>query len=298
MIRLQVLDLVGPEAYTAGYVVITTVDSRLQAAAVSALREGLMEYDRRHGYRGPLAKIDMPGADETADLAELLAGYRAGPGMQIGLVTAVEDQTAQVLVPGHGTLVLPWEGLDWARAFIDDNTRGPEPAVAADILSVGDLIEVSPMENGDWRLSQAPTVQGAIVAVDPIDGAVAALSGGFDFEASKYNRAAQARRQPGSSFKPFIYSAALENGFTTATVSTMRRSYSRMISWKAPGVRKTTVSVFMVRPGCAKRWYDRAIWFPSACSARWVWVTPSTTSPRSASPSPRCPVICHWHWAA
>jgi len=218
MIRLQVLDLVGPEAYTAGYVVISTVDSRLQAAAVSALREGLMEYDRRHGYRGPLAKIDMPGADETADLAELLAGYRAGSGMQIGLVTAVEGQTAQVLVPGHGTLVLPWEGLDWARAFIDDNTRGPEPAVAADILSAGDLIEVSPMENGDWRLSQAPTVQGAIVAVDPIDGAVAALSGGFDFEASKYNRAAQARRQPGSSFKPFIYSAALENGFTTATV--------------------------------------------------------------------------------
>ncbi len=113
---------------------------------------------------------------------------------------------------------MPWEGLSWAREFIDDNTRGPEPALASDILSVGDLIVVSPMENDDWRLSQVPTVQGAIVAVDPIDGAVAALSGGFDFEDSKYNRAAQARRQPGSSFKPFIYSAALENGFTTATV--------------------------------------------------------------------------------
>lgn len=218
MIRRQVLDLVGPEAYTAGYVVTTTLDSRLQKAAVSALRDGLMEYDRRHGYRGPLATIEMPGPDETPDLAELVAGYRAGPGMDIGLVTALEEQTAQVLVPGHGSLELPWEGLSWAREFIDDNTRGPEPARASDILSVGDLIEVSPMENGDWRLSQVPTVQGAIVAVDPIDGAVAALSGGFDFEDSKYNRAAQARRQPGSSFKPFIYSAALENGFTTATV--------------------------------------------------------------------------------
>ncbi|MGB5621092.1 MAG: penicillin-binding protein 1A [Gammaproteobacteria bacterium] len=218
MIRRQVLDLVGPEAYTAGYVVTTTLDSRLQKAAVSALRDGLMEYDRRHGYRGPLATIEMPGPDETPGLAELVAGYRAGPGMDIGLVTALEEQTAQVLVPGHGSLELPWEGLSWAREFIDDNTRGPEPARASDILSVGDLIEVSPMENGDWRLSQVPTVQGAIVAVDPIDGAVAALSGGFDFEDSKYNRAAQARRQPGSSFKPFIYSAALENGFTTATV--------------------------------------------------------------------------------
>lgn len=218
MIRRQVLDLVGPEAYTAGYVVTTTIDSRLQKAAVAALRDGLMEYDRRHGYRGPLATIEMPGADETPDLAELLAGYRAGAGMEIGLVIALEEQAAQVLVPGHGNLELPWEGLSWAREFIDDNTRGPEPALASDILSVGDLIVVSPMENGDWRLSQVPTVQGAIVAVDPIDGAVAALSGGFDFEDSKYNRAAQARRQPGSSFKPFIYSAALENGFTTATV--------------------------------------------------------------------------------
>ena len=218
MIRRQVLDLVGPEAYTAGYGVTTTIDSRLQKAAISALRDGLMEYDRRHGYRGPLATIEVPGPGETPDLAELLAGYRAGPGMEIGLVTALEEQAAQVLVPGHGSLELPWEGLSWAREFIDDNTRGPEPALASDILSVGDLIEVSPMENGDWRLSQVPTVQGAIVGVDPIDGAVAALSGGFDFEDSKYNRAAQARRQPGSSFKPFIYSAALENGFTTATV--------------------------------------------------------------------------------
>ncbi|MGD8976070.1 MAG: penicillin-binding protein 1A [Gammaproteobacteria bacterium] len=218
MVRQHMLDLVGPEAYTAGYVVITSIDSRLQAAAVSALRQGLMEYDRRHGYRGPLARIEPDASDEAAGPGELMSGYRAGPGMELGIVTSVEEQTAEALVPGLGTVVVPWEGLSWAREFIDDNTRGPEPATAADILTPGDLVELSPLEDGNWRLSQVPLVQGAIVAVDPIDGAVAALSGGFDFQDSKYNRAAQARRQPGSAFKPFIYSAALENGFTTATI--------------------------------------------------------------------------------
>lgn len=218
MVRQRMLDLVGPEAYTAGYVVTTTIDSRLQSAAVSALREGLLEYDRRHGYRGPLARIDPGTIEQGPDLANFVSGYRAGPGMELGVVTAVEEQSAEVMVPGRGTAVIPWEGLVWARQFIDDNTRGPEPSAASDILAPGDLIELSPMPDGNWRLSQVPLVQGAIVAVDPIDGAVAALSGGFDFQDSKYNRAAQARRQPGSAFKPFIYSAALENGFTTATV--------------------------------------------------------------------------------
>ncbi len=216
MVRQTMLELVGPDAYTAGYVVTTTIDSRLQAAAVRALREGLLEYDRRHGYRGPLASVDL--ADPDADIQQMLAGYRAGAGMQLAVVTEVRNQSAETLIPGRGAVTLEWEGLSWARKFIDDNTRGPEPATAAEILAPGDLIEIMPMNESGWRLAQVPLAQGAIVALDPIDGAIAALSGGFDFQDSKYNRATQARRQPGSAFKPFIYSAALENGFTTATV--------------------------------------------------------------------------------
>jgi penicillin-binding protein 1A len=216
MVRQKMLELVGPDAYTAGYVVTTTIDSRLQAAAVRALREGLLEYDRRHGYRGPLARVDL--ADPDADIQQMLAGYRAGAGMQLAVVTEVSNQSVETLIPGRGAVTLEWDGLSWARKYIDDNTRGPEPATAAEILAPGDLIEIMPMNESSWRLAQVPLVQGAIVALDPIDGAIAALSGGFDFQDSKYNRATQARRQPGSAFKPFIYSAALENGFTTATV--------------------------------------------------------------------------------
>ena len=216
MVRQKMLELVGLDAYTAGYVVTTTIDSRLQAAAVRALREGLLEYDRRHGYRGPLARVDL--TDPEADIEQLLAGYRAGPGMRLAVVTEVGDQSVETLIPGEGAVTLDWDGLSWARSYIDDNTRGPEPATAAEILAPGDLIEIIPIDETSWRLAQVPLAQGAIVALDPIDGAIAALSGGFDFQDSKYNRAIQARRQPGSSFKPFIYSAALENGFTTATV--------------------------------------------------------------------------------
>ncbi|MGB5592101.1 MAG: penicillin-binding protein 1A [Gammaproteobacteria bacterium] len=216
MVRQKMLELVGPDAYTAGYVVTTTIDSRLQAAAVSALREGLLEYDRRHGYRGPLANLDLD--DPELNIPQLLAGYRSGPGMQLAVVTTVGEQSVDALIPGRGVVSLDWDGLSWARKYIDDNTRGPEPTIAADILAPGDLIEIMPMNESGWRLGQVPLAQGAIVALDPIDGAIAALSGGFDFQDSKYNRAVQARRQPGSSFKPFIYSAALENGFTTATV--------------------------------------------------------------------------------
>ncbi len=113
---------------------------------------------------------------------------------------------------------MPWSGIDWAKPFIDRETTGPAPEAVTDVLSVGDLIYVMPTSNGSWALAQVPEAQGAVVAIDPFDGAVAALTGGFDFTMSKFNRARQAYRQPGSSFKPFIYSAALEHGNTPATI--------------------------------------------------------------------------------
>lgn len=216
LVRQEMLDRYGPEAYTAGYVVTTTLDSRLQAAAVASLRSGLLEYDRRHGYRGPLAQVPWPPADGTGP-GELLEGYTAGPGMRLGLVVRVEGQEAWAWVPELGEVPLAWSGMQWARRYINENNRGPAPEEAADVVSPGDVIELSRGDEG-WLLTQTPDVQGAVVALDPMDGAVAALTGGFDFTASKFNRATQARRQPGSSFKPFVYSAALENGFTAATV--------------------------------------------------------------------------------
>jgi penicillin-binding protein 1A len=227
MVRRDMLDRYGSEAYTAGYSVVTTVDSRLQAAAVRALRTALLEYDRRHGYRGPVARVTLPPDEEglsdeerEAALGELVAGYGTVAGLHVGVVTATNKDSAAVYVPGTGQIGLGLDAVAWARPFINDDTRGPEPGSVADVVAPGDVIVVweSAGKEGGWRLGQIPAVQGAFVALDPMDGAIVALSGGFDFQASKFNRVTQARRQPGSSFKPFIYSAALDHGFTTASV--------------------------------------------------------------------------------
>jgi penicillin-binding protein 1A len=214
MARQHMLERYGTEAYTAGYVVTTTIDERLQRAAVVALRKGLVEYDRRHGYRGPLARIEWP-ADETETL---LSGFRAGPGMRLGVVTAVDAEGGSVLLQSGDSILLTADSVRWARPYEHEDLRGPAPEAVSDALAPGDVVEVIELADGQWQLAQTPDAQGAIVVLDPMDGAIVALSGGFDFLASKYNRATQAQRQPGSSFKPFIYSAALENGFTTATV--------------------------------------------------------------------------------
>jgi penicillin-binding protein 1A len=216
MVRLDMLNRHGTKAYTAGFIVTTTIDSRLQRAAVAALRKGLLEYDRRHGYRGPVTRIDWP-QDET-DVDTLLGGLRPSPNLALGIVTAVDESGAMVAMRSGESVVLDLDALSWARPYVHENLRGPAPKSVAEVLAPGDVIELVQLADGSWQLGQTPNAQAAIVALDPIDGAIAALSGGFDFRASKYNRVTQAQRQPGSSFKPFIYSAALENGFTTATV--------------------------------------------------------------------------------
>ena len=228
MVRREMLSLYGAEAYTAGLTVVTTIDSRLQSAAVGALRAGLLEYDRRHGYRGPVDQVALPTAvagdevvtDTDAEMTELLSGYGSVAGLYVGVVVNADETAAEVFAPELGRIGLDLESVSWARPYVDDNTRGPTPKTVSEVVSPGDVIVVwrSAGEDGGWRLGQVPAVQGAFVALDPTDGAITALSGGFDFRASKFNRVTQARRQPGSSFKPFIYSAALENGFTTASV--------------------------------------------------------------------------------
>jgi penicillin-binding protein 1A len=215
MVRAQMEERVGEAAYTAGFTVYTSAHSRLQQAANAALREALIDYDRRHGFRGPELRVE-PGASADA-AARAVADIPAVGGLQAGVVVSVEGQTAAVLTDRFGEIAIGWEGLSWARPYIDENRRGEEPKQAADILAPGDVVRVEPFEEG-WRLAQVPDVEGAIVALDPADGAIVALAGGFDFFRSKFNRATQAQRQPGSSFKPFIYSSALEKGFTPASL--------------------------------------------------------------------------------
>ncbi|NCF13671.1 MAG: PBP1A family penicillin-binding protein [Gammaproteobacteria bacterium] len=225
MVRSEMLKRYGEGTYTDGYQVVTSLDSRLQKAANYSLRNGLLEFTRRRGYKGPIQNVEVtddllatPFEEWPVEIRELLEQYAPG-GLSTALVTAVnENNSASLLLRAGVTSVLPWAGIKWAKPFIDRTTTGPEPESAADVLAVGDLIYVMPTTMGIWALAQVPEAQGAVVSIDPFDGAINALTGGFDFTTSKFNRARQAFRQPGSSFKPFIYSAALEHGNTPATV--------------------------------------------------------------------------------
>jgi penicillin-binding protein 1A len=218
MVRSDMLSRFGNKAYTAGYEVITTLDARLQASAVKSVRGALLEYDQRHGFRGPLAHVTTPGSAREKDWAQLLEEYPDRGGLQPALVLSVEEKEAVAWSRGHGRVNLPWTGLSWARPPLPDGSVGPPLQRASDVVSPGDVVYVAQERAGNWRMVQIPEAQGAFVAIDPQDGAIAALVGGFDYFGSNFNRAVQAKRQPGSSFKPFLYSAALEHGFTPATV--------------------------------------------------------------------------------
>ena len=225
MVRRDMLNRYGDDTYSAGYQVVTTLDSHLQVAANYALRNGLLEFTRRRGYRGPLAKVELdPETFEASyakwptEIRQLLEQYVPG-GLTAGVVTALGDNnSAEIILANGARATVPWTGISWAKPFIDRQTTGPEPESVADVLAVGDVIIVMPTTAGTWALAQIPEAQGAVVSVDPYDGAITSLTGGFDFATSKFNRAVQAYRQPGSSFKPFIYSAAFEHGNTAATV--------------------------------------------------------------------------------
>ena len=226
MVRRNMLNRFGNDAYTAGYQVVTTLDSRLQASANYALKNGLLEYTRRRGYRGPIANVTLTVEDLVApfdewpiEATQVLQQYVPG-GQSIAIVTAInEDDNSAEIVLADGTRdIIPWSGISWAKPFINRQSSGAEPESVVDVLNIADVIIIMPTSTGTWALSQTPEVQGAVVSLDPADGAINSLAGGFDFATSKFNRVSQAFRQPGSSFKPFIYSAALEHGSTAATV--------------------------------------------------------------------------------
>jgi penicillin-binding protein 1A len=218
MVRARAIDLLGMEAYEGGYQVITTIDSRLQLAANAAVSNGLEEYDQRHGFRGPEAHIDLANRTATADWMEILSPYRPVSGLEPGLVLEIEEQLAVVYLRNGQTIALMLEDMKWAAPFIDRDRKGREPESVGEIMQSGDIIRARLHDDGRWQLGQLPEVEAALIALDPGSGDIKALVGGYDFARSKFNRVVQGRRQPGSSFKPFIYSAALEHGFTVASV--------------------------------------------------------------------------------
>ncbi len=218
VVRNDMAEKYGEDVYTAGYRVFTTIDSRLEVAATVALRTGLLEYDRRHGYRGPAGHVELPKSSDAPAWEAALDRFPSVGGLRPGLVKSVDARSADVYVKGIGAVALPWEKLSWARRALPDEKTDRSPTQASQIMSRGDVIYTVGSTAQNLQFVQVPEAQGAIVSVDPHDGAVSAMVGGFDFYQSRFNRVTQARRQPGSSFKPFVYSAAFDKGFTPASV--------------------------------------------------------------------------------
>ncbi|MBB3167221.1 penicillin-binding protein 1A [Simiduia aestuariiviva] len=222
MARQQVLEFYGEDAYGDGLKVYTTIDTRLQATAQQAVVNGLLTYDNRHGYRGPEKNFASDNTDaESLRLryVEELARTPHLGGLMPAIVLSVAEQSANLLLPDGTETTLDWEqGLATAQRFINENRVGREPSKASQVVTPGDLIRLRTDAEGQLQLAQVPNAQAAFVALNPEDGAIVSLVGGFDFRQSHFNRAIQAERQPGSSFKPFIYTAALESGFTPATL--------------------------------------------------------------------------------
>ncbi|PSL14084.1 penicillin-binding protein 1A [Marinobacterium halophilum] len=217
MIRQQLYARYGDALYTDGYRVWATVDSRMQAEATLALRRGLLDYTDRHGYRGAEASLDLATLNHEDQLSALRQ-HTAFAGLEPALVLEVSADGAQLMLSSGEEASLGWDGIKWARPYRSVHWTGPEPKRPADVVARGDIIRVMPNDEGQLRLTQMPEVQGALVALNPQDGAVRALAGGFSFYHNKFNRATQAYRQPGSNIKPFLYTAALENGFTPASI--------------------------------------------------------------------------------
>ncbi|MDA9580739.1 penicillin-binding protein 1A [Luminiphilus sp.] len=224
MVRKEMLSRFGNGAYSDGYVVYTTVDGNAQLAARQALINGLRTYDKRHGWRGPERQLPPLEEEEESQLQErwrlALAEMPVIVDLVPAIVTEIDETGANVLSKSGQQQRLQWQDdLKSIRRYRTENLTSSAAESIEDLLSVGDLIRIEQdPEKGTYRLAQVPRAQAALVALNPSDGAIRALVGGMGFELSKFNRATQARRQPGSNFKAFLYAAALEHGITPATL--------------------------------------------------------------------------------
>lgn len=211
MVRKQIFDQYKDKAYTLGLKVYTTINSKLQSAATKALRTALHNYDHRHGYRSlPHKNEPVFSEKEFTSIADT----------QSAQVLTIDENTAiaTARLKDDTVIELAFENIKWARPFKTRNYLGPKLKSISDVLKVNDLIRVRQLDENSWGLAQTPETDAAFVALNSSDGAILALSGGFNFFNNKYNRATQSKRQPGSGFKPIIYTTALENGYTAASV--------------------------------------------------------------------------------
>ena len=207
MIRAELVEKFGEQAVDSGYKVYSTINSQRQAYAEEAVQKGLEDYDRRHGWRGAEAH-DKP-------LKEFVAFANTYPAQ----VTKVNTSSFEALMQDGSTVTVPWSGMSWARPYRNANSVGGAPSRASQIVKVKDIIRLRPNENKtSWALVQAPKVQGQLIALNPNNGAIEAVVGGYNFYQSRFNRALQGWRQPGSTIKPFVYALALERGMTPYTM--------------------------------------------------------------------------------
>ncbi len=222
MARQRMLNRYGMSAYNDGYHVYTTISTELQQVAREALIEGLFTYDGRHGYRGPEQRwplTDDPDTDSLAYWGDKLRKIPEVAGQTPAVVTEVLEDRVVVLLKDGSASELLWEnGMAEVRPYVTENSRESSPETPQELFTPGDLIRINSNEQGRWQLSQIPAAQSALVSLNPDNGAIVSIVGGMGFELSKFNRATQAMRQPGSNFKPFLYSAALEEGFTAASI--------------------------------------------------------------------------------
>ena len=213
-----------PDLYTGGYKVFTTLDSRLQEQATKALRSGILKYDRRHGYRGHEKTVpfnldvqNLEKEELAKKIITLLSAERTIGGLLPALVVASTPESAVLITKNGNQVVFGLDNISWASPYIDVDKKGPKPTAVSALMQPGDIVRIQATKAG-WQLAQLPRVQGALVSIDSITGGILAIEGGFDFRMNQYNHATQAARQPGSGFKPFVYSAALASGVTAATV--------------------------------------------------------------------------------
>ncbi len=218
MTRKAIVDQLGAEeAYSGGYNAYTTIDSRLQRAADQAVRDGLQAYDRRHGWRGAEQRLDAETLEEAGAIEARLSQIRQVADLVPAVVVESGSSQARLLARNGAEIIVDIDDLSWARPHLALDALGSRPSEVTEVIDVGDIVRVRQV-NGRWILAQVPVAEASLVSLDAETGAILALVGGLDFGRSQFNRATQSQRQPGSAFKPFIYAAAFDNGYTPASL--------------------------------------------------------------------------------
>jgi penicillin-binding protein 1A len=273
--RQAVFAQYAEESYTRGIKVYTTIDSKAQEAAYASVRRNVLAYDSRHGYRGPEARIELPAGDEEREeaIVEALQKRPSSDGLEPAVVTAASAKNVKVETIDGDTIAISGAGLKFAAAGLSSKAKESQR------IAPGAVVRISRLGKDSWGITQVPLVAAAFVAIDADSGAYQALVGGFDYNLQKFNHVTQAWRQPGSAIKPFVYSAALDKGYSPGTLILDQE----LVMPGETGRRKTTTACSTARSPCAIRWRTRRTCRRCACCARWKCRTPTITLANSAS---------------